>query len=214
VFADTSQAQSARDKGFHETGHLSQSSGWSSGSTNGWAESSQSYSSDSRAAVGSRSGAHSGSLATPAPPHNGASYGAPSNGGWSTAPAAPAPAAEPTARDAASGGFAWSQRAERPGSPRRTAAAVLRDRSSSSQVAGAATAGAAVREGAVREGSSPQMSDQAERSVAWRGEVKQAQESSRERQSWEQELHAPKPYKPALIRRGRRRLKRSASRRP
>ena len=58
------------------------------------------------------------------------------------------------------------------------------------------------------------MSDQVERSVAWRGEVKQAQESERKRQSWEQELHAPKPYKPALIRRGRRRLKRSTSRRP
>ena len=267
MLAETPQAQSARDKGFHETGRSSRSSGWNSSSTRGWAESSLSYSSDSRAVVGSsyeRSrgpsappaaqpaahgdsaaapapprngafhgssldggsshesgrgasapaaapavtpGARSGSPATPAQPHNRASRGASSNGGWSTAPAAPTPLAEPTAHDAASGGIARSQRAERPPSPRRTAAAALRDRSSSSQVAGAATAGAAVREG-----SSPQLSGQADRSMAWQGEVKQAQES--EGQSWEEELHAPKPFKSALIRRGRRRLKRSTSRRP
>ena len=266
MFAETPQAQSARDKGFHETGRLSRRN---SSSTSGGAESSLSYSSDSRAAVGSsyersrgppapptaqpaahsdseaapaphRSGAfhgsswgrgrsreggrgasapaaapaltpgaHRGSPAMPAHPHSGASRGAPSNGAWSTAPAAPTPAAEPTAHDAASGGSARSQRAERSASPRRTAAAALRGRSSSSQVAGAATAGAAVREG-----SSPQLSGRAERSMAWRGEVKQAQESEREGQSWEEELLAPNRYKPTLIKRGRRRLKRSTSRRP
>ena len=45
---------------------------------------------------------------------------------------------------------------------------------------------------------------------AW-DSVKAGREMQREMPPWEQELNSPKPYKSAIIRRGRRRLKRRVS---
>ncbi len=68
---------------------------------------------------------------------------------------------------------------------------------------------------ALKEGiSSRELAEHAGR-AAGKDEVRdtalEGSEAQREVPLWERELHAPKPYKSAIIRRGRRRLKRRVS---